>query len=239
MMTGGDQTRGDSTFFLDASTAVSLSLNEVASLAMKAARGAGMSWGLAEEAGFAAVWLAQRGLDGPRFLLEHLNEAEGRAWADLCPEVAAGAWRTRAGGSLCPIALGATLCDHADLPAGRVGAAPIAMGPVDHPVLLLPFLAAIVDRQGSALRLDWNDGTLVVGETPDWPVDAVRALDGADRPTFLLGSHHMSGVTASAAPAPATAPDTIEGLNEFAMRTTVPMSDASRAGAGAAGGDND
>ena len=33
------------------------SLNEIESLCKKAARGAGMSWGLAEEAGKAAKWL--------------------------------------------------------------------------------------------------------------------------------------------------------------------------------------
>lgn len=36
-----------------------LSLNEVATLAAKAARGAGLTWGAAEDAGRAAVWLAR------------------------------------------------------------------------------------------------------------------------------------------------------------------------------------
>ena len=56
-----DQTRGDSTPYIEDGLSASLSRNEVASLCMKAARGAGMSWGLAEEAGFAAAWLVQHG----------------------------------------------------------------------------------------------------------------------------------------------------------------------------------
>ena len=45
------------------------SLNEIDSLCQKAARGAGLDWGLAEEAGFAAAWLAARGADGAAALL--------------------------------------------------------------------------------------------------------------------------------------------------------------------------
>ena len=43
---------------------MSLSLNEVESLAKKAARGTGYPWGLAEEAAKASRWLAARGVDG-------------------------------------------------------------------------------------------------------------------------------------------------------------------------------
>ncbi len=42
--------------------AVSLSLNEVETLAAKAARGAGAGWGVAEDVSRAARWLAERGL---------------------------------------------------------------------------------------------------------------------------------------------------------------------------------
>ena len=58
-----DQTRGDSTPFFSDTKPAPLSCNEAASLCMKAARGAGMSWGMAEEAGFAAAWLVSHGID--------------------------------------------------------------------------------------------------------------------------------------------------------------------------------
>lgn len=48
---------------------VDLSLNEVEALAAKAARGAGLSWGGAEEIGRAARGLARAGADWPALLL--------------------------------------------------------------------------------------------------------------------------------------------------------------------------
>ena len=100
-----DQTRADSTPYIKDGLSASLSRNEVASLCMKAARGAGMSWGLAEEAGFAASWLVQHGINGPSHLYAHLNQAQGRPWSDLCPMVTPGAWEAPVGRALCPIAL--------------------------------------------------------------------------------------------------------------------------------------
>ena len=53
---------------------MALSQNEIESLCIKAARGAGYSWGLAEQAGFAAGWLAARGLDATAPLLALLRD---------------------------------------------------------------------------------------------------------------------------------------------------------------------
>ncbi|SIR24374.1 Protein of unknown function [Rhizobium sp. RU20A] len=52
-------------------TTIQLSYNEVQSLALKAARGAGLPQGIAEEIGTAVVWLSSRGVDA----LSHLVEA--------------------------------------------------------------------------------------------------------------------------------------------------------------------
>ena len=104
-----DPTRSGSP--LPPGTGAHLSQNEVEQLCLKAARGAGMSWGIAEEAGFAAAWLAMRGLDGPGALLSRLQAAGGQAWQEIRPVVAPGRFRPGDGGCLCPIALGATLED--------------------------------------------------------------------------------------------------------------------------------
>ena len=72
-----------------------LTLPEIQSLCFKAARGAGMEWGLAEEAAFAARWLAAAGLPGPERLGARL-QAGGVA----APEIGSGVWRGRAGGAL-------------------------------------------------------------------------------------------------------------------------------------------
>jgi hypothetical protein len=50
-----------------------LSLNEVETLAQKAARGAGLPWGVAEDAGRAAVWICRRGGDWAGALLALLE----------------------------------------------------------------------------------------------------------------------------------------------------------------------
>ena len=60
-------------------TTILLSYNEVQSLARKAASGAGLPHGVAEEIGHAAVWLSARGVDAIRVVVDALgDEAQGR-----------------------------------------------------------------------------------------------------------------------------------------------------------------
>ncbi|MCR9086411.1 MAG: DUF3726 domain-containing protein [Rhodobacteraceae bacterium] len=235
----GDQTRGDSTPFIAGGGSVALSRNEVAALCLKAARGAGMSWGLAEEAGFAASWLTAHGFDGPGELRAHLDEAQGRAWEDLCPDIAPGAWRAAAPDRpLCPIALGATLCDHAALPAGPCQDRPLALGPVDHPLLLLPFLDTVAQAQGVVLSLDWDGGRIVIGG-PGVGLRDAGVFTQRRAVELTLSATPGTVRDAALTPAPRIAAETVAALNAFALRTTVPPSAASRAGAGSAGSDND
>lgn len=63
---------------MDQATIV-LSLNEAETLATKAARGAGLSWGEAEDLGRGARWLGARGLDWAGPLLGLLNSPAERA----------------------------------------------------------------------------------------------------------------------------------------------------------------
>lgn len=216
-----------------------LSQNEIEQLCLKAARGAGMSWGLAEEAGFAAGWLAMRGLDGAGALLAQLRDAADRPWQEICPVVAPGGFRAANGGSLCPIALGAILCDHARLPETAMDATPLQLGPVNHPVLLLPFLSELARARGHGLRLDWPGGAvlLTAGGRVFGDLAALAAETG-------LQAQLSADSAALDEPTPPTTPGLVPteillGLNAYALRTTVPASDASRAGAGASAGDND
>ena len=92
--------------------ALDLSLNEVQTLALKAARGAGLAWGLAEDAGRAAVWLARH----------------AGAWAEGLPAV------LDAPAATSPLLLGGLLSDGAGEPRGAGRAAA--------PVWALPGLLA-------------------------------------------------------------------------------------------------
>lgn len=215
-----------------------LSRNEIAALGAKAARGAGMEWGLAEEAGFAAGWLSANGVDGAGALLDHLEAARGTGWAQICPVVARGAWRAAGTDPLCPVALGATLCDFAGLPGGLTDGEGILAGPVSRPVLLLPFLADIARKATRPVAIAWPGGRVIVGEGGE-VAGPVADLAGLPEAALELAfAPAPSGWPARAGQTP-THRSTMAALTTLAMKTTVPASAASRDGAGAGATDND
>ncbi len=76
---------------------LSVSLNEVEQISLKAARGAGAGWGVAEDVARAARWMAERGLDWSAPLLRLLASGDVAARlrtaceiADLLPGAQAG-----------------------------------------------------------------------------------------------------------------------------------------------------
>lgn len=216
-----------------------LSQNEIEQLCFKEARGAGMSWGMAEEAGFAAAWMARRGLDGPGALLAQLRDAMGRPWREICPVVAQGEFQAGDGGGLCPIALGSALCDHARLPETAMDKTTLRVGPVNHPVLLLAFLSDLARIRGAAVRLSWPRGRVLL----TWAGGIVGNVEALGQETRTDVELSLDSAVSGDPPAPCpplhVPTTTLSGLNGFALRTTVPASEASRAGAGAATGDND
>lgn len=127
------------------------SLNEIESLCKKAARGAGMSWGLAEEAGKAAKWLSAHGLDGPQVIAGQLRRDDGVVYSELAPVIGAGAWHG-ASAALCPLITGAALSDHAYL-LGSHGQ--ILLNDVASPQLLIPFVSAMARRLKAPVELSW------------------------------------------------------------------------------------
>jgi hypothetical protein len=220
---------------------VTLSRNETESLCMKAARGAGFSWGLAEEAGFAAGWLAARGIDGTGPLLTLIGEASGQPADFGMPRPSPGFWQSGRGEPLCPIHLGTALLDHAALADGPFFRG-TQLDPVAAPLLLLPFLvrsAQICDR---SLAIEWRGGTTQI--TPQGAFDPMTAVNWANAKALALtitASSKTELASERAAPTnlPAISQATLDGLNAFALRTTVPATDASRGGAGSVTTDND
>lgn len=235
-----DQTRGDSTPFFGDAQPAPLSCDEAAALCMKAARGACMGWGMAEEAGFAAAWLVSHGIDGPSHLLAHLDRVDGWDWADLCPSVRPGVWGNAKGLANCPIILGATLCDYAALPEGPTPQFGLALGQVSVPILLVPFLSEVTRMNGLSFALSWAGGEIVIGGGENWPQASLEALGAPQLALTLFAknapSHRPSAASVSNAKTTAA---TVAALNVLAMRTTVPASAASRAGAGSTLSDNE
>ncbi len=66
---------------------MSYSLNEYEALALRAARGAGLSWGLAEEAGKAVRILSSLGLESAQILLEALEAPKSNSALLLGPQL--------------------------------------------------------------------------------------------------------------------------------------------------------
>ena len=114
---------------------MSFSLNEIDAQAKKAARGAGYSWGLAEEPGKATVWLCPRGFDGVAELAALLKQAPAEA--------------------NCALTQGTRLSDRALLarPDKRV------LHRISQPILLLPFLGLIAERTRTGISMSWDGGS--------------------------------------------------------------------------------
>jgi len=214
---------------------MSWSLNEIETLSRKAARGAGLSWGLAEEAGKAARWLTAVGLPGPQVLADLLTRNDGADYETLCPmEADEGRWVAR-GGTLCPLISGAVLCDNAQ----RLGTGDLTLGRTAAPMLLLPYLDAAARQCGSSLTVRWNGTTVTLGnnaqamgDSLDTPMaDQITiASSTAEKAANPLPQHNRGDMPANVA----------QCLKAFAERTYAPETEESRlSGAGAGLTDND
>jgi hypothetical protein len=214
------------------------SLNELESEARKAIRGAGLPWGLAEEGGKAVRWLAAHGIDPLPALadaLERHDRSERIASAWRITET--GRWTAAA--PLCPITLGATLCDDAD----RLAMHDFVAGPVARPLLLAPFVAAAARILGRPLQLEAEGRQISLNQHGD-PAGDLSSLDAADAAAIRCTStaDRVSGSQSKAASTRGieTDPQSWQRIACFVHRTYVPASERSRReGAGAGLIDND
>jgi hypothetical protein len=219
---------------------MSWSLSEIETLSRKAARGAGLSWGLAEEAGKAARWLTAAGLPGPDVLADLLTRNDGADYETLCPmEAEQGEWVAR-GGTLCPLISGAVLCDNAQ----RLGTGGLTLGRIAAPMLLLPYLDAAARQCGTPLTVRWNGTAITLGDAPRATGEGLEVAM-TDHVTIspMAASPMAAGpeatpfdhVTRGDMPA-----EVARRLTAFAERTYAPETEESRlSGAGAGLTDND
>ncbi len=248
--TSNDPTRSGPPLSVAPGKTLRLSRNEVESVCAKAARGAGMSWGLAEEAGYAAGWLVSRGFDGAGVLARHLRHAQDKSWQDICPVVEPGEWHAKtAGQPLCPIALGATLSDHLGADSALLSGSGLRVGQVSSPGLLLPFVAMAVEASSNSIcvRLEHDVVCIDACGTISGNVSSLLAANCTT--LIIVVDEQKTGDDMSVHVKRSTSPtsehiapvdsDALNFLQELSMRTTVPSSAASRAGAGATGSDND
>jgi hypothetical protein len=219
------------------------SLNEIEMTVWKAARGAGLAWGLAEEMAQAARWLADRGFDWAEPLVAALAEVERRA-GRLPPPVFAedGACDPAVGETeASPILCGPLLTDIVrDLRSSE----PLVFRRVAQPLLMLPFAADAAARSACGLTFRIDDAVFYFENgqakgqplSPTAPAARRIVLSMDDEPLAERGMQPFgAGAPRRAIPAPL-----LVWLEAWVHRTYVPASAASRlAGAGAGLTDND
>lgn len=237
MLPPNDPTRSASAPDGHQAATVRLSLSEINALCFKAARGAGLGWGEAEEAGWAAAWLSRAGLSGPKIILEWLADAATLARPAPSPD----RWAARAHAH-CPLRTGAALADFAGLPEGP-GDGALIVERVAHPLVTLPFVARATGRLDLGLSIGWADFEVLLDAAGRMSAFAMPERDHREATVITIAPKHdpaPPGATRhEAATVTAVALGDWQALDALALRITVPPSPQSRAGAGAAGDDND
>lgn len=214
------------------------SVNQLEMLSFKAARGAGLYWGIAEEAGKAIRWLVMHGLPAAEPLVGVLERIDGTRTEDLMPVIDGCRWLARTG-ALCPLTAGITLCDL----AGSIDwSAGIETGPILFPVLMLPFAAACAQAESFTIEVAW-DGTEVLLDGDSVRLAGDRGFASQQAPSLrcrMTGTARDADALERSSEGVDLAEVSRERLERFAGRTYVPASDISRAtGAGAGLTDND
>ena len=211
-------------------------LAEIESYMRKAARARGLDWGIAEEAGKAARWLAAFTLPGPEILLAHLQQISGDAYADWIPSCELDSWKAP-GGLLCPIITGAALADRsAQMLEGRC----FRLGATAHPLLLAATVGQAARSHRRVFTTNWanvriscfENGLSIEGDREDLTLARVETvtcrLDNLQHPQQLPSTM-----------AYAIDAEVFKRIDQLAFQTYAPATEESRAGAGAGLTDND
>ena len=138
------------------------SLNEIQMLATKAARGAGLPWGLADEAGRAARWLEARGLAGLAALDGALDGLSAPEWRRCFPIPSGSAWRAESE-AIDGLLAGMTIADRAGQSRPFAGDGTLILAAVRWPLLAIPFLAGVAQLRGERLTVSFGPDRPVIG----------------------------------------------------------------------------
>ena len=210
------------------------SFNQIEQTARKAARGAGLAWGLAEDVGRAVRWLHAYQFNGAAALAELLTAMQGAAPASLGAN-----WRAPDGKMLDPLRCGAAFCDG----FMQLHSSPITTGAMARPLLAAGFTGLLAESENIGIIIKWR-GVAVHCRR------GRAGFDGAARELDCAMSQSVQWQFAAADNAPgewryaraggaAIAPRSWQCLEHYARATYVATSDVSRAAAGAGLRDND
>lgn len=213
-----------------------ITLAEIESSLRKAARASGLDWGIAEEAGKTARWLAAFDLPGPEIMLTHLNKLARSDYQDHIPDCDLEPWQS-SGAALCPVVTGAALADRAAL---MINGRPIKLGPTAYPLLLAGALGQAARFHHTAFTLCWaglrmtcfSHGISVAGERDSLLLTEV--------PHVCCCQEDLSDPGQVASTRAYSIDESVfREIDALAFQTYVPATEESRAGAGAGLTDND
>lgn len=218
------------------------SLNETASRARLAAKGAGYDWGLADEVYRSVFWLIRYNLPAPLMLNKLLSHYQTSADVEQSmPSIIELTYKAR-GSWLCPILLGCAMTDHID----NINAdAKVYIYELKCPLLLLPFIAEIAIKLDRVVVVNIDAHLMATdGKQVQFSSAEVSQLDHVKNGqlTFVSRAEFNFDV-AEALPMHSRVnidSATWDALDAFARNTYAPATDASRnLGAGAGTSDND
>jgi hypothetical protein len=203
-----------------------LTMPEISALCLRAARGSGLRWGMAEECAHAATWLAARDFDWADAVLYKLETPSGR---QVTPRV--GRWDADA--PVCALHVGVTLSDFATLPEGP-GSDGVCLGQVSGPLMLVPFAARASQLLGSTLEitLDGSPWLRVAGDSAEIQVSELGGTRIAEVSVFPALPDHQPPIQ-TASQNVIISHDQLLRLDSLALKMTVPSSAISAKGAGA------
>lgn len=213
-----------------------LTLAETETSLRKVARACGLDWGLAEEAGKAARWLAAFNLPGPETMLAHLQELAGKDYHAFMPQAGTQPWHA-SGGLLCPIVTGAALADRsAQMLDGRV----FNLGPTAWPLLLAATVGQAARCHQTVFTTAWagvrvscfENGLSIDGNRDDLLLTRVDAV--SCQQDDLSDPQQLPSTLAYAIDQ-----EIVKSIDELACKIYAPATAESRAGAGAGLTDND
>ena len=217
-----------------------ITLAEIESSLCKAARAVRLDWGIAEEMGKSARWLAAFNLPGPALALQYLQSINGKQYAGLIPDCSRPVWQADSG-LLCPVISGAALADRS---AKMLRGQTFELLNVAFPLLLAATVGQAARCHQTLVTVSWaqvrvhcyENGLSIQGHHGDLflhQVDSVVRQQG-DQQTAAETPQQLPSTLAYSID-----PDTWAMINVLAFKTYVPASEASRAGAGAGLVDND
>ena len=209
------------------------SLSEIDTLTRKATRGAGYSWGIAEEVGKAMRWLSAYGFSGPEILAKHL-EIVANKQQDFIPNSKDVTSEEKIFGNadepLCPLYCGTLINDLGHhLEAGKT----LTFNNMLSPLLALPSAARNAEAYNISVSFSCSE-TIVIcnpdgitnNDTPHL-FDAFSLGDKAD----VICSRTEGEFKSTHFPSPQGRSITAEALvtlERFAHQTYAPATDESR-----------